>query len=513
MQAILSDLQGKPTDNPYAFTVCQHIYFHKIIPILKKMGIKYLFTPHAKKGQEIMDGIHIKSFPLYPVHAITTNADQQKKIWYSFVGSYNPNVYISKVRQEIYTMPHSQDAVVHRTNEWHFEKEVYHEQIHGKQVSERYKEFLDTQRRQYQSILANSRFSLCPSGSGPSSIRLWESMAAGAIPVILSDTLELPLEDQINWNDCSVRIPEEYIRDLPKILESISPENETTLRENCLKVFNTLCGIYGTSMLTTIKYTFANIILGKNEIAQDLTQPFIHVVMEYPAHATADVVVADASEVVDKCILTNLDNPFVKSVHVLRTEQTTIERSEQFAAHHKYSEHVVQHGGFVDLTQYANQQFAKARQFVAVVQSDVFLSYDDPWDAAGSLIDHENIVLTLSSYLLDENSQATAQEYPVPNVWLFRAPLMVSIDEENGVIEYLDQPVNDQNSFKTFKLGLTQRLNSTENTRWSSENSIPVFDPSNLSLDKFAAELGLSDLDKYRVMWGIKTHYTQPLKK
>ena len=84
MQAILSELQTNPTSNPYAFTVCQHIYFHKIIPILKKMGIKYLFTPHAKKNQQIIDGIQIKGFPLYPVHAITTVSDQQKKIWYSF---------------------------------------------------------------------------------------------------------------------------------------------------------------------------------------------------------------------------------------------------------------------------------------------------------------------------------------------------------------------------------------------------------------------------------------------
>ena len=41
-------------------------------------------------------------------------------------------------------------------------------------------------------LLLNSKYTLCPSGSGPNSIRLWESLACGSIPIILSDTLDLP---------------------------------------------------------------------------------------------------------------------------------------------------------------------------------------------------------------------------------------------------------------------------------------------------------------------------------
>jgi hypothetical protein len=41
-------------------------------------------------------------------------------------------------------------------------------------------------------LLLDSRFTLCPSGSGPNYIRLWESLACGCIPVLLADTLDLP---------------------------------------------------------------------------------------------------------------------------------------------------------------------------------------------------------------------------------------------------------------------------------------------------------------------------------
>ena len=51
-----------------------------------------------------------------------------------------------------------------------------------------------------------SRYSLCPSGAGPNSIRLWESLAVGAIPIILADTLELPEHE--DWDKAVLRVPE-----------------------------------------------------------------------------------------------------------------------------------------------------------------------------------------------------------------------------------------------------------------------------------------------------------------
>ena len=83
--------------------------------------------------------------------------------------------------------------------------------------------------------LLNSRYSLCPSGSGPNSIRFWESLAVGSIPVLMADTLELPSHEL--WDDAIVRISENKLEELPTILSSISEEKEQEMRENCMKLY------------------------------------------------------------------------------------------------------------------------------------------------------------------------------------------------------------------------------------------------------------------------------------
>ena len=39
--------------------------------------------------------------------------------------------------------------------------------------------------RRYNELLSDSVFSLCPEGAGPNTLRLWESLAVGAIPVVI----------------------------------------------------------------------------------------------------------------------------------------------------------------------------------------------------------------------------------------------------------------------------------------------------------------------------------------
>lgn len=55
------------------------------------------------------------------------------------------------------------------------------------------------------------RYSLCPRGTGISSIRLFESMAMNCTPIILADNYRLPLEDLINWKDFIIKIPEKEV--------------------------------------------------------------------------------------------------------------------------------------------------------------------------------------------------------------------------------------------------------------------------------------------------------------
>lgn len=74
--------------------------------------------------------------------------------------------------------------------------------------------------KEYAKILEKSFFFLCPRGVGSSSIRLFEVMKAGRIPVIVSDDW-IPVEG-IPWNEFSIRVRERDISKIDSIIRSHS---------------------------------------------------------------------------------------------------------------------------------------------------------------------------------------------------------------------------------------------------------------------------------------------------
>jgi hypothetical protein len=71
-------------------------------------------------------------------------------------------------------------------------------------------------KKEYAEILQQSKFVLCPRGNGVGSIRFFEVLKAGRVPVILSDDYVLP--KGIDWNTCTIRIKEQKFRNIPLIL-------------------------------------------------------------------------------------------------------------------------------------------------------------------------------------------------------------------------------------------------------------------------------------------------------
>ena len=71
-------------------------------------------------------------------------------------------------------------------------------------------------RHQYDEILANSQFILCPRGRCPSSIRLFEAMRAGRVPVIISDDWVPP--ESVPWSEFALFVKESDIDQIPSIL-------------------------------------------------------------------------------------------------------------------------------------------------------------------------------------------------------------------------------------------------------------------------------------------------------
>jgi hypothetical protein len=84
-------------------------------------------------------------------------------------------------------------------------------------------------------MLNSSRFSLCPRGTGNGTRRFWESLAAGAIPILISDEFEPPR--CWNWGDTIIRVSEKSAATYPENLIHcmiITSAREKELRRNCL---------------------------------------------------------------------------------------------------------------------------------------------------------------------------------------------------------------------------------------------------------------------------------------
>ena len=72
-------------------------------------------------------------------------------------------------------------------------------------------------RTTYWRLLSESLFVLCPRGFGASSIRIFETMRAGRVPVIISNAwIEPPVGE---WSRFSLRVPEHLIEQVPEICE------------------------------------------------------------------------------------------------------------------------------------------------------------------------------------------------------------------------------------------------------------------------------------------------------
>lgn len=209
------------------FTICQHFRFEEIIPLLRKIGIDVLFTPHIEQGK-VYDGITVLPFPHFAQNGV--NPANEKDILYSFVGTASSQ----RVREKIFKLPKKKDIAIIERNGWSASTV---DKDHNKE---------------YRDILARSRFALAPRGHGVSTIRFWESLQAGAIPVLLADGTLLP--SYIDWDACTIVVPEENVAQVDAIIRSISTEDEKRMRENCLIAYSLSSG---QNLVRTIRCFYA----------------------------------------------------------------------------------------------------------------------------------------------------------------------------------------------------------------------------------------------------------------
>ena len=73
----------------------------------------------------------------------------------------------------------------------------------------------------YVRSLHESLFVLCPRGDSPTSLRLFEVMKAGRVPVIVSDDWARPTGP--DWDSFSVTVREEEVETIPEVLAALEP--------------------------------------------------------------------------------------------------------------------------------------------------------------------------------------------------------------------------------------------------------------------------------------------------
>jgi hypothetical protein len=220
--------------------------------------------------------------PFVEKHVFDISVYGRKNYLFSFIGrNSNP------IRSRIFDLTFERnDVLVQDSSKFDFFSNTIEEQM-------------DRQRFYFETLLT-SKFSLCPRGSGASSIRLFESMQLGVVPVIISDAWIYP--HGIKWSEFSIILKEKDIRDLERIITSF----ESSFQEMGLlarKIFEE----------NFTKETYLNFIVGNCIHIRDTQW-----VPEKFAHKFINPVILQSIKIKDKVCFRSRMKRFLQAMHILR---------------------------------------------------------------------------------------------------------------------------------------------------------------------------------------------------
>jgi len=229
-------------------TVCQQIYWQDILECFKWVGITDLWIAHKTTQIDEIENMRLHAWPLFAVNVADPERRSGLKIipiqdrpyLASFIGAYMAH-YISSTRLKMAELFGSHpDYRIKLNDMWHFNDLVYNEQL--KLEVEEFHSPMEASITEYNQTLSNSKFSLCPIGAGYNTLRLWESLAIGSIPVIFSDGYELPtIEDEdgrpFDWTKAVLQIPEAQLPNLDRILRAIDSKTLQAMAEECKRIY------------------------------------------------------------------------------------------------------------------------------------------------------------------------------------------------------------------------------------------------------------------------------------
>lgn len=222
----ISNLENKK------ITICQHIMWKNLLNLWKDLNIETIYVSHCYKEE---NNPNIKSWPLYASSVegfpYDLEINKNRKYLASFIGCHRHD-YRSKIRINLNNYFHkycNEDVYFELYDHWFYDRNVYkNKEVSNNQIKKI---------KNYNEILSNSTFSLCPEGTGPNTIRIWESMALGSIPVIYSDDWNPP-KIEIPWSEFSIFIPQQDYGQTIKVLNSVSKEKIEQMQINCVKAYD-----------------------------------------------------------------------------------------------------------------------------------------------------------------------------------------------------------------------------------------------------------------------------------
>ena len=235
---IISMIYGKK------HTICQHIRYSRLVAVWEELGITDVHLCHYEKNIKDTDKVKFHPWALIAANyenkdrsrGLSIKVNKNKKYLASFIGAYKKS-YRSTTRLDLKNILEKEKEMIYEIkDEWFYDKIVNY-QIKNEKLSKEYLESYEKETQRYNNILSDSIFSLCPEGTGPNTIRLWESMAIGVIPVIFSDDWIPPKITGLEWNDFSVFIKREDLKDTIHILRSFSEEELEQMKLNCINAY------------------------------------------------------------------------------------------------------------------------------------------------------------------------------------------------------------------------------------------------------------------------------------
>ena len=109
----------------------------------------------------------------------------------------------------------------------------------------------------YVEIIRRSKFVLCPRGIGTSSLRIFEAMSFGRVPVVISNKWQAP--PGIPWSEFCVLVPERNVVAIPEILYNLERKS-FSMGERALRVYYDYFGpkVFFDRLLSALVSKYAN---------------------------------------------------------------------------------------------------------------------------------------------------------------------------------------------------------------------------------------------------------------